>query len=122
MKVLSLKDEYKYAFGRTWKKRWRKHVRDTYKLNGEILDFFLYSELVGDFTESVVHLVDGYDKDKRGFVGYHIDHKISRSYGYRNGIDPRDIAHVSNLRFVCHESNTSKGIANIIDEFNKWII
>ena len=122
MKVLSLKDEFKYTFGKSWKKRYRKHVRENYKLTGEIQDFFLYDELVKELTEKVVHLVEGYDASKRSFKGMNIDHKISRSYGYKNGIPPQDISHLSNLRFVDYESNRVKGMQNIVDDLNKWII
>ena len=117
-----MKQDFKETFGSSWKKEWRKHCRESYQMSGDILDFFIYDEIVKKLTEEVVHLVEGYDKSKRGFKGYHIDHKISRVYGYRNGIDPKDISHVSNLRFVHHTTNGIKGVGNIVDDFNKWII
>ena len=121
MKQISVKD-FKETFGSSWKKEWRKHCRESYRINGDILDFFIYDGVVQELTNKIVHLVEGYDATKRHWKGYHIDHKISRFYGYKNGIDPKDISHISNLRFVDFEANRSKGRGNIVDDLNRWII
>jgi len=50
--------------------------------------------------------------DKRGLAGivgsYHLDHKYSVMEGYRNGIDPKIIGHITNLEFIPWFENISK--------------
>lgn len=51
-----------------------------------------------------------------------IDHKISISYGFKNNIPAKHIAHISNLRYIPSVENQSK-LANIfVDNLNEWII
>jgi hypothetical protein len=46
----------------------------------------------------------------RGFKNYHLDHKVSIWYGYKNKIDPKLIGSIDNLEFIpCYENQT-KGI------------
>lgn len=47
--------------------------------------------------------------DKRAFKGYHLDHKVSIWYGYKNRIDPKLIGSIHNLEFIPHEQNGLKG-------------
>jgi len=79
-----------------------------------------YKNLVKRLTEQNKHSIPNIDN--RGFNSYHIDHKISIHYGFKNNIPPQNIAHVSNLRLISKEDNCTKGIHNIIDEDNNWII
>ncbi len=48
--------------------------------------------------------------DKRAFKGYHLDHKVSIWYGYKNKIDPKLIGSIHNLEFIPHYDNMRKGI------------
>jgi hypothetical protein len=50
--------------------------------------------------------------DKRGFRGYHVDHKVSVWYGFKNNIHPASIAHISNLQMVPYQKNLNKGHKN----------
>ncbi len=45
---------------------------------------------------------------------FHLDHKISVSYGFDNKIPPEIISHYKNLRIVPHSINESKGSKNLI--------
>jgi len=53
--------------------------------------------------------------EKRGFKTYHIDHKISIWYGFKNGIPESQIADISNLRLIPYKENMEKGIKCIFD-------
>ena len=114
--------DFKETFGVEWKKEWRKHIKETKALSGPCTDITSYSDEITKMTEEVLHLIEGYDKELRSFNGHHVDHKISRSFGFSNGIPPQDIAHISNLRFVPKAENCKKGKGNIIDEGNEWIL
>lgn len=47
-----------------------------------------YKRLVWKITEKQpIKRLDNFDK--RGFKGYHLDHKVSIWYGYKNKIDPQ---------------------------------
>lgn len=46
---------------------------------------------------------------------YHLDHKISKDYGYKNNIHPSVIGHYKNLEVVHHSVNESKNVQNSID-------
>jgi hypothetical protein len=48
--------------------------------------------------------------DKRGFKGYHLDHKVSIWYGYKHKLDPKLIGGIDNLEFIPHYENELKGI------------
>lgn len=51
------------------------------------------------------------DYDKRGFdnVGcYHLDHRVSIWYGYKNNIDPMVIASMHNLEYILGDDNLKK--------------
>lgn len=67
-----------------------------------------YRKKVRELTELVAHLIPGIHL--RGFRGYHIDHKISIWYGFRNNFLPEQIAALSNLRMLFHKDNMLKGI------------
>lgn len=46
--------------------------------------------------------------DKRGFRNYHLDHKVSVWYGYKNSIDPYVIGNINNLEFIPYKDNMKK--------------
>lgn len=64
-------------------------------------------------TESIVHLVPGYDPELRGIAGsegaYQIDHVIPISKGYSDSMPPDIIASPENLRFIPWQENLQKG-------------
>ena len=97
-----------------------------------------YEELVRKLTYKVNKSdIEGYDPDKiitrdmvlsegRG-IFYNsdllvIDHKVSISYGYKNNIPAKDIAHVSNLRYIPSNINWGKNAENHIDDNNSWLL
>ena len=97
-----------------------------------------YEELVRKLTYKVNKSdIEGYDPDKiitrdmvlsegRG-IFYNsdllvIDHKVSISYGYKNNIPAKDIAHVSNLRYIPSNINWGKNAENHIDNNNSWLL
>lgn len=47
--------------------------------------------------------------EKRSRTGYHLDHKYSITEGFRNDVPPKVIGHISNLEFLPHKVNESKG-------------
>lgn len=48
--------------------------------------------------------------DKRAFNGYHLDHKVSIWYGFKNRIDPKLIGSIDNLEFIPWKDNCKKSI------------
>lgn len=79
-----------------------------------------YKNLVKRLTEGNKYLLEGIEN--RGWDSYHIDHKISIHYGFKNNISPEDIAHESNLRVISKGDNCLKGTRCIIDSSNQWIL
>ena len=51
-----------------------------------------------------------------------IDHKIPLIYGYKNGISPEKLAHISNLQYLTVRDNMIKGVKPLVDDSNKWIL
>lgn len=51
-----------------------------------------------------------------------MDHKISVSCGYKHGIPPEVISHVSNLRYIPSKDNNKKGYQCLVDDDNQWIL
>lgn len=49
------------------------------------------------------------NNDKRGFFNYHLDHKVSIWYGYKNKLDPKLIGSIDNLEFIPWKQNSLKG-------------
>ena len=45
----------------------------------------------------------------RGFLNYHLDHKVSIWYGYKNKLSPELIGGIDNLEFIPHQENITKG-------------
>ena len=46
---------------------------------------------------------------KRGWRKYHLDHIVSISHGFLNGLSPEQIGGMSNLRFIPWKENIRKG-------------
>ena len=46
--------------------------------------------------------------EKRGFNEYHLDHKVSIWYGFKNHIDPKVIGSIDNLEFIPAKQNALK--------------
>lgn len=51
--------------------------------------------------------------ERRGWTDYHIDHKISIWYGWKNNLPPKVIGHISNLRMLYYKDNLIKGIKSV---------
>lgn len=67
-----------------------------------------YRKLVWKITEKQ-NLKKLPNYESRAFVGYHLDHKVSIWYGYKNKIDPNLIGSINNLEFIPHKQNMMKG-------------
>ena len=122
-------EEYQKEYGKQWLKVWQadKRRKPSIKYRGykdkpraKWNDWDYYRYEVDTLTEENKHTIPGIHK--RGFNTYHIDHKISKRYGYDNGILPEHIAHPSNLHMLAKRSNLKKGTDNIIDPLNEWIL
>ena len=69
-------------------------LKKSKKLSPHKLKWKAYKKLVWDLTEKQpIHKLPNFDK--RGPHNYHLDHKISVWFGYKNNIDPKIIADVS---------------------------
>ena len=79
-----------------------------------------YKKQVELLTELNKNLVEGVEK--RSYSGFHIDHKISKRFGYDNSIPAEHIAHPCNLHMMWWEDNFLKGTYNIVDDLNGWIL
>jgi hypothetical protein len=121
----------KYGIGwlakyKVWKRR--EAIKNTVKppkvkLTEDKQIKYSYMKKVSLLTEEVVHLIEGYDKSKRGFFdGFQVDHKISKSFGFINGLSAEDISDITNLQFITKSENELKGAKNLIDKNNRWII
>jgi hypothetical protein len=53
--------------------------------------------------------LENFDKRGRGNNGYHVDHIVSISDGFKNNIEPEVIGHIKNLRMLLGRENISKG-------------
>lgn len=84
------------------------------------LDFKNYKLIVDFLTKETKGFIPAIDK--RGFHSFQIDHKISISFGFHNGIDPAYIAHPSNLWLIWWEDNIFKGPKCFVDYSNEWIL
>jgi len=50
------------------------------------------------------------DNYKRGHSTYHLDHKVSKVFGFLNNISPEIIGHKCNLEVIYYKKNLSKGV------------
>lgn len=53
----------------------------------------------------------------RGFHNYHLDHKVSIWYGFKNKLDHKMIANINNLEFIPYKNNMSKGTKSNFKDF-----
>lgn len=76
----------------------------------------LYYEAVSAWTEwSYQRFFDEIPNANKRSRYYHLDHKISKKYGFENDIDPAVVGHYENLQILPHSLNESKGQSNAID-------
>ena len=128
---------FKEKFGKGWLNKWRVHKTSVRRKKEELEksinvvkhvsyeplnNFKSYCYKVKYYTEKVAHMVDGYDKSLRGFRKFHIDHMISKKFGFKNGIPPEFIGDISNLQFIDGDLNIKKGARNRVTESNDWIL
>jgi hypothetical protein len=79
-----------------------------------------YWDIVRFLTSEVSCFIPGINR--RGYRSFHLDHKISISYGFSNGIPAEYIAHPSNLWMIWWEENRKKGPSIFVDHNNSWIL
>jgi len=76
----------------------------------------LYYESVAAWTEwSYQNFFSEIENANKRSRNFHLDHKISKKYGFENDIDPAVIGHYENLQILPHSINESKGQSNSID-------
>jgi len=79
-----------------------------------------YYKMVHNITkQQPIHLLENYDKRGRADMddkAYHLDHKISISYGFYNNISPEEIGDISNLRFIYWKDNIIKQGENYYEQ------
>jgi hypothetical protein len=78
-----------------------------------------YWLLVEKETSKVAHLVPGIEK--RSWDGYHIDHKVSISEGFKRGFPVDWVASLDNLRVVTAKLNNDKGRRSVGSSLRKMI-
>lgn len=84
-------------------------IRELSDLYGNDNEWQIYNKQVRALTELNASKVKGIEK--RGFRNYHLDHKVSVWYGYRNKIPAEIIASTKNLRMIPHDENLRKGVS-----------
>lgn len=76
----------------------------------------IYYEAVEAWTEwSYQNYFNNIPDARKRSREYHLDHKISKHYGFENDIDPAVIGHYCNLEVIPGRLNESKHINNSID-------
>jgi len=123
MKSLEIKNKLKVAnLGKSRSIESRKKQTDTiiqkkYNISYDeylntLDDKDRYYKLVRDITkQQPIYLLENYDKRGRADLdgnAYHLDHKISISYGFHNNISPKEIGDINNLRFIYWKDNIIK--------------
>ena len=74
-------------------------------------DYYWYKKIVGYFTEITFrkHYYEiNPEKHKRSKNGWHLDHIYPVIEGWKNGVDPHDIAHPRNLQMLWYKENQGK--------------
>lgn len=76
-------------------------------------DFSFYKRSVWIETNKNTHLIPNYDETKRGRnqlgqENYQVDHIVSITDGFKQGVDPEIIGSGSNLRFIPWQQNLAK--------------
>ena len=119
-------DDFKQKYGKGWLTKWNaynkpgKRTKHNVKRRRHWGEFDYYRERVQRLTEDNTNDVPNIHK--RGFVSYHLDHKISIKYGFDNGIPEENIAHASNLEVLPWKDNIRKSNNIKIDDKNGWIL
>jgi hypothetical protein len=72
-----------------------------------------YRREVWKLTNSVVHLIPGFDATKRGRCSltednWQVDHKLSIIQGWLEGLTPEQMSHLANLQFIPWRDNLAK--------------
>ena len=81
--------------------------RCNYKKEEYQVKFKQYRKQVEKITKKQpLHQLENFEK--RGRNKYHLDHILSISYGFHNGIEPELIGNIFNLRFIPYKSNLQK--------------
>ena len=117
---------YKQTYGKGWLRRWKHDKIDTIRTSKNNSkrrkknDWDYYSADVRQLTNDNKHHIPNIHK--RGFLTYHIDHKISVKYGYDNGILAENIAHPTNMEMLKRQDNIRKSTQCKIDDNNQWIM
>lgn len=76
----------------------------------EMENLHRYTQRVRLLTERVVHLIPGFDKNKRGRTknDWHVDHIRSITSCFKHNIPIEDCAALDNLQFITCKENMSK--------------
>jgi hypothetical protein len=100
----------------SWRKEKSKNITIGKVLNGSAIDpslktaWKLYEDAADRHTrESWIYNQDKINPTNlpRGMI-YELDHKYSKSYGFKNNVPPEIIGHWSNLRMIDQSSNRKK--------------
>lgn len=90
------------------KNRLIKFKKQKSKKEKPVSEFKKYKDLCWKYTnQQDLKSLENYDK--RGFFNYHLDHVISIWTGYKKGIEPETIGHISNLKMIPYKENLRKG-------------
>ena len=91
----------------------RKIIKNHPKIKQKIkkikdLDKKLYYAMVWEVTESQkLYLLE--NSDKRGWKNHHLDHIYPIAISFKEGIPPKKVGNIKNLRFIPYEENLIKG-------------
>lgn len=81
-----------------------------YYYNEHLPAFLSYKRKVWAITKKQpLETLENYDKRGRGNCGYHVDHIVSMSDGFKNNIEPEIIGSIHNLRMLLGRDNIMKG-------------
>lgn len=74
----------------------------------ELVDAFLFykSRVWAETKRNNLKMLENYNK--RGKLGYHLDHMFSIFEGFKQNIDPSIVGHIKNLRMIPYKENLSK--------------
>ena len=85
-------------------------------------DYMVYRNKVVRMSErQPLDLLENYElRGNSENDGYHLDHIVPISYGFKNDISPEKISDISNLRFIPWLENIKKGNKLITEIKNGW--
>ena len=111
------------------KKRYEKIDIESYKSYKSKTNFqFNLADYPNEFDFSLVEKFGWYSAKNRGnnLSGVSRDHILSVMYGYRNGVDPKIIAHPANCRLLTQSQNASKkdrcdmSLEDLVKKIEEW--